>query len=204
MVERADTVEDVPIPATYVTSVAARNLVDEGELAEALASIHERMVDGADAIHEQYRSEDNPEPVAVADGLATVVFVTSETWEQVLADVPEQLRAPAKTTHAEFAGEFDVDEERLEGYDPLVMPSQEVGELVRAGLSRRQAEVQVLRNRGLTQREIGETLGMATNTVKVHCHRVDTKVENATRLLELVGADTAESHAAAGEPRSDG
>jgi DNA-binding CsgD family transcriptional regulator len=186
MVEHADTVDDVPIPATYVTSVAARNLIDESELTDALASIHERMVDGADAIHEQYRSEDNPEPVAVADGLATVVFVASETWEQVLADVPEQLRTPAKTTHAEFAREFDVDEEQLGGYDPLVMPSQEVGELVRAGLSRRQAEVQVLRDAGYTQREIGEKLGMATNTVKVHCHRIDAKVEDAKRLVELV------------------
>lgn len=189
MVERVDTADDVPIPRTHVTSVAARNLVDEGELADALASIHEHMVDGADAIHQHYRSEDNPEPVAVADGLATVVFVTGATWDQVLADVPDELRAPAKATHAEFAREFDVDEERLAGHDPLVMPSREVGELVRAGLSRRQAEVQVLRNRGLTQREIGERLGMATNTVKVHCHRVDTKVENAQRLLELVGRD---------------
>jgi DNA-binding CsgD family transcriptional regulator len=186
MVERVDTVDDVPIPKTHVTSVAARNLVDEGELADALAAIHEQMVDGADAIHEQYRSEDNPEPVAIADGLATVVFVTAATWEQVLADVPGELRGPAKATHTEFAAEFDVDEERPTEYDPLVMPSQEVGELVRAGLSRRQAEVQVLRNRGLTQRETGEKLGMATNTVKVHCHRVDRKVENARRLLELV------------------
>jgi len=193
MVERVDTAEDVPIPRTHVTSVAARNLVDEGELADALASIHDHMVDGADAIHQHYRSKDNPEPVAVADGLATVVFVTEATWEQVLSDVPEELRAPAKATHAEFAREFDVDEESLGEYDPLVMPSREVGELVRAGLSRRQAEVQVLRNRGLTQRKIGEKLGMATNTVKVHCHRVDTKVENAERLLELVGADVEES-----------
>jgi DNA-binding CsgD family transcriptional regulator len=189
MVERADTVEDVPIPKAHVTSVAARNLVDEGDLAEALASIHERMVDGADAIHEHYRSEDTPEPVAIADGLATVVFVTGQTWEQVLTEVPEKLRGPAKATHAEFAEEFDVDGRRPAGYDPLVMPSREVGELVRAGLSRRQAEVQVLRNRGLTQREIGEKLGMATNTVKVHCHRVDTKVGNAKRLLDLVGTD---------------
>jgi DNA-binding CsgD family transcriptional regulator len=189
MAERVDTAENVPIPKTHVTSVAARNLVDEGDLAEALASIHEQMVDGADAIHEHYRSEDNPEPVAVAGGLATVVFVTGETWERVLAEVPEKLRGPARESHAEFAGEFDVAEASLGQYEPLVMPSQEVGELVRAGLSRRQAEVQVLRNSGLTQREVGERLGMATNTVKVHCHRVDTKVENAKRLLALVGAD---------------
>ena len=115
-----------------------------------------------------------------------VLFVDAETWDQSAQAVPEEIRTAAKAAHAEFARELDVDDATLAAFDPLVVPSRAVGELVRGGLSQRQAEVQVLRDAGYTQREVGERLGMATNTVKVHCHRIDTKVENAKRLIELV------------------
>lgn len=47
--------------------------------------------------------------------------------------------------------------------------------------------MQLLRDSGPTQAEVGDRLGLATNTVKVHCHRVDTEVADANRLLDLVG-----------------
>lgn len=180
---------DVPIPTRIVTAVAARNLVDEDDLWDALETIHRNVVDGADAIVDHYESSDSPEAVDVADGLATVLFVDAETWDQSAHAVPEGVRAAAKVAHAEFARELDVDDATLTAFDPLVVPSRAVGELVRAGLSQRQAEVQVLRDAGYTQREVGERLGMATNTVKVHCHRIDAKVENAKRLIELVDGE---------------
>lgn len=182
---REQTSVDVPVPARIVTAVAARNLIAEDDLWRALETIHGDMADSADAIIDRYRSTDAPEAVSVADGLATVVFVDERTWNRSAAALPDELRTAAKAAHAEFAREVRAEPDS-EGTVALVMPSREVGALVRAGLSQRQAEVQVLRDRGLTQREVGERLGMATNTVKVHCHRIDAKVEDARRLLELV------------------
>jgi ATP/maltotriose-dependent transcriptional regulator MalT len=128
------------------------------------------MVEGSDAIIDHHRSTDAPDPVTVADGLGTAIFVDEETWNRSAVDVPGELRAAAKAVHAEFAREVGTEYDR-EGTVPLVMPSRAVGQLVRAGLS---------------QRAVGERLGMATNTVKVHCHRIDAKVEEARRLVELV------------------
>ena len=186
---REQTSVDVPIPARVVTAVAARNLIDEDDLWQALETIHGDMADSADAIIDRYRSTDAADAVSVADGLATVVFVDERTWNRSAADLPDELRTAAKAAHAEFAQEVRAEPDS-EGTVALVMPSREVRALVRAGLSQRQAEVQVLRDRGLTQREVGDRLGMATNTVKVHCHRIDAKVEDARRLLELVGGYT--------------
>ncbi|MFC4550706.1 MULTISPECIES: hypothetical protein [Halorussus] len=43
----------------------------------------------------------------------------------------------------------------------------------------------------LTQAENADGLGIAKNTIEVHCHRIDAKVTDAKRLLELVeGAET--------------
>lgn len=185
MAERAQAPVDVPVPTRVVTAVAARNLIDEDDLWRALETIHGDTVEGADAVLDRYQSTGAPDAVTVADGLATVVSVDEATWNRSASDVPADLRAAAKAAHAEFASEVGAEPDG-EGTVPLVMPSREVGELIRAGLSRRQAEVKALRDRGLTQREVGDRLGMATNTVKVHCHRIDAKVEDAKRLLELV------------------
>lgn len=179
---------DVPIPTGTVATVADRRGIDPAGLGETLAAIHAALVDGADAILGHYRSTDGPEALSGADGLAEAVFVAPEQWAQLPTDLDERERAAAKAVHAAHARDLGASEADLEEYDPLVTPSQAVGTLVRAGLSRRQAEVQVLRDGGLTQAEIGDRLGLATNTVKVHCHRIDTKVENARRLLDVVGS----------------
>jgi DNA-binding NarL/FixJ family response regulator len=180
------TTDDTPIPESYIASVAFDHSVSESALAEALTRIHRGLFEGADAIHQYYQSEDNPSSFVAADGIAEVIFIPSQMWDQHQTDLADDMRAAAKAVHAEFARDLGASAETLATYDPFVMPSTGVGELIRAGLSPRQAEVQVLRSAGLTQAEIGDRLGMATNTVKVHCHRIDTKVTNAKQLLSLV------------------
>lgn len=176
----------VPIPDDIVASVAAECGVSESALAEALARIHADLVDGADAIHQYYEAEDFGPSLGIADGLATVLFVPDQQWHRLPTDLTDEMREAATAAHAAFARASGASEESLAEKQALVMPSKTVGELTRGGLSHRQAEVQVLREAGLTQAAISDRLGVATNTVKVHCHRIDTKVENAERLLDLV------------------
>lgn len=177
---------DVPIPDEHVEAAARRHDVDIAALRSALATLYSDLVDGADAIHTYYADGDNPESITARDGLVTVLFVDEETWNRQQSDPTGDLGVAARTAHAAFARELGADSSVLDATVPLVMPSETVGRLVRAGLSHRQAQIQVLRDAGLTQSEIGDRLGLATNTVKVHRHRIDTKVENARQLLGLV------------------
>jgi DNA-binding CsgD family transcriptional regulator len=177
---------DTPIPGIHIATVASEHSVEESELTEALERIYKNLFEGADAIQRHYRSKDDRSSFVAADGIAEVIFISSQMWDQLQPDLTDEMQAAAKAVHAEFARNLGMPAGPSAADEPFVMPSESVGELVRAGLSPRQAEVQVLRNTGLTQAEIGDRLGMATNTVKVHCHRVDTKVTNAKQLLSLV------------------
>lgn len=177
-----------PISESHIAAVASEYAVSQSALTEALERVHGELFDGADAIHQYYQSEDNPPSFVVADGVAEVIFVPSQLWDQLQTDLGDDIRTAVKAVHAEFARDVGAATEIPASLDPFVMPSSVVGELARAGLSPRQAEVQVLRSAGLTQTEIGEQLDMATNTVKVHCHRIDTKIANAKQLLDLVEA----------------
>lgn len=176
----------VPIPEHLLPDAASEYSISESALADALTRIHDDLVEGADAIHQYYQSDDDAPSISTADGLAEVIFVSPKMWNQVPTELTDEMRTAVKAVHREFARSLGASEETLTTADPLVMPSAEIGEFTRAELSRRQAEVQVLRNAGLTQAEVGDRLGLATNTVKVHCHRIDTKVTNAKRLLDLV------------------
>ena len=178
---------DAPVPDDLVSTVAQQRGIDRDDLRSTLSANHSDLVEGADAILGHYRSTGG-ESLAGPDGLAEVVFVAPEQWVRLPTDLDEPTRAAAKAVHAAYARELGASEADLDDLDSLVMPSEAVGTLVRAGLSRRQAEVQVLRDAGLTQAEVGDRLGLATNTVKVHCHRIDAKVENARRLLDVVGS----------------
>ncbi|WP_458208738.1 LuxR C-terminal-related transcriptional regulator [Haladaptatus sp. NG-SE-30] len=180
------TTNDTPISESHIAIVASEHSVSESELSEAIERIYGNLFEGADAIHQHYQSEDNPPSYLAADGIAEVIFITSQMWDRYQNDLSDDMRPAVKAVHAEFARDIGASTEIPASRDPFLMPSSVVGELVRAGLSPRQAEVQVLRNAGLTQTEIGNRLGMATNTVKVHCHRIDTKVANANLLLDLV------------------
>jgi DNA-binding CsgD family transcriptional regulator len=186
MSKSEDTPANLPIPERIIADVALEHAVSESTLTDILARIHNDLVEGADAIQQYYRSEYTAPSISAADGLVEVIFAPTEMWKQLPTDLTDEMRAAAKAVHAAFAKPLVTSEEGFSTADPLVMPSAEIGELTRAGLSPRQAEVQILRNAGLTQAEIGDRLGVATNTVKVHCHRIDTKVANAKQLVALV------------------
>lgn len=179
---------DAPIPATTVEHVAARSDTDARTLSKAVDDLHASLVDGSDAILEHYETTDAPDPVAVADGLATVVLVDDRTWHQTLDThgVPADVGPAVRAVHAAFAADATaraVDDSRRE---PMVLPSRDVADLVRAGLSTRQAEVQVLHDAGLDYAAIGERLDVAESTVKVHRHRIQGKVADARRLLDAI------------------
>jgi DNA-binding NarL/FixJ family response regulator len=180
------TADGGPFPGSVLAAVADSHDLDESALAEAVETVHESMGDGADAILQHYRSTATTPPTTARDGLVAVIRVPQTTWETVGPDLSDEVRTAVRAAHAVFADRLGVDSPDDDSTVPLVTPSATVGRLVRAGLSRRQAEVQVLRDAGLTQAEIGDRLGIATNTVKVHCHRIDTKVENARLLVASV------------------
>ncbi|WP_458206141.1 sigma factor-like helix-turn-helix DNA-binding protein [Haladaptatus sp. NG-SE-30] len=186
----AQLVEDVPIPRDIVGDVADRQAVSDTDLTEALATIHDDLIDGADAIHEYYVSENdgNRAPLIGGDGLVEVIFVDPERWTQMAErlGLSDDIGTATKAAHAAYAKRLGAEEHVLAGRDALVMPAHILSRLVRAGLSPRQAEVQVLRMEGTTQEEIGDKLGLEVGTVKSHCHRVDQKVAEARRLLTLL------------------
>jgi DNA-binding CsgD family transcriptional regulator len=179
---------DAPIPGSTVETVAARSDVDPRALTEALDALHESLVDGSDAILEHYGTTDAPDAVTVADGLATVVYVDDDTWTRTLDahGVPADLGPAVRAVHAAFATDETGREDDESRGEPMVMPSRDVAELVRAGLSTRQAEVQVLHDAGLDYATVAERLDVAESTVKVHRHRIQEKVANAKRLLDHV------------------
>lgn len=179
---------DVPIPDEHIADVAAQHDVDEAELREALAATYAYMADGADAIHERYAADDaTPDATETADGLASVIHVASDTWNEAVVDLSAALRDAVRDVHARFTDGLEGPAETPADREPLVLPSARIGELVRVGLSRRQAQVQVLDDAGLSTAEIAGRLGVAESTVNVHRHRIATKVEEAEELLALTG-----------------
>jgi DNA-binding CsgD family transcriptional regulator len=175
-----------PFPADLVEATAHEHGVDPAALGDALAAVHADLADGADAVYGYYRSGETPAPLPVADGLAVVLFLGADPLEQVPTDVDPDLRPAVAAAHAALAREGGADEAVLAAREPLVLPSEAVGRLVRAGLSRRQAEVQLLREHGVGVEATADRLGIAPSTVKVHRHRVDSKVAAARQLLEHV------------------
>ncbi|WP_257299658.1 hypothetical protein [Haloarchaeobius sp. FL176] len=175
-----------PFSASLVADVARDRDVDRDRLADALASIHADLAEGGDAIQRHYDDEYDQPYHTTDDGLATVLFIGADVWTQLAErlDLPDDLRAAAERVHAAFAR--DVMDESVPGSEPLVLPSSRVASLVRAGLSLRQAQVQVLRNEGRSQQAIADELGLDVGTVKTHTYRIDRKVSEARALLAAV------------------
>ncbi|WP_256298179.1 sigma factor-like helix-turn-helix DNA-binding protein [Haloarchaeobius salinus] len=175
-----------PFPQSLVDDAARDHGVDPDRLADALATIHDDLADGGDAITQHYDDEYDQPWHTTDDGLATVLYVGTDVWNQLAdrLDLSGELCDAAMAVHAAFAA--DVMDESVPGSEALVLPSDAVGSLVRAGLSPRQAQVQVLRDDGRSQAAIAEELGLDLGTVKTHCHRIDTKVREARALLEAV------------------
>lgn len=178
--------EALPIPQPLITRVATRYSVEATELGPQLATVYADLIDGADAITTYYATTEAPPPVPTPDGLGELLYITPPVWTQLPTQVPETLRDPIQATYTTYARSLGATETHLARYDLLLVPAHPVAALHRAGLSPRQSMVQTLRDRGHTQQAIADNLGIATNTVKVHCHRIDQKVSAANRLLDLV------------------
>ncbi|WP_435358552.1 sigma factor-like helix-turn-helix DNA-binding protein [Haloarchaeobius sp. DFWS5] len=190
----------VPFSTELVAETAADHGVDSTELTDALVTIHADLTDGADAIHAYYVGatddaptfggdlgrDDLPEPTLADDGLVEVIAVTDADWQQTTADLDSALAAAVEGVHADYAARVSAGAATVDGLTPLVVPSNQLSGLVGAGLSRRQAAVQVLRSGGMTQADIAARLGLDVGTVKSHAYRVDEKVREAKRLLDLV------------------
>lgn len=178
-----------PFSQSLVDDVARDQDVDPDRLADSLATIHDDLAEGGDAIKQHYDDEYDQPWHVTDDGLATVLFVGTDLWTQLAdrLDLPAELRAAAMAVHATFAGR--VMDDSVPGSEPLVLPSRAVASLVRAGLSLRQAQVQVLRNDGHSQEAIADALGLDLGTVKTHCYRIDRKVREARALLDAVETD---------------
>ena len=68
---------------------------------------------------------------------------------------------------------------------PVAKPAVDDGARERLGITRREMEILGLVARGLSNREIGETLFVSENTVKTHCSRAFDKL-GARRRTEAV------------------
>ncbi|WP_439026574.1 sigma factor-like helix-turn-helix DNA-binding protein [Haloarchaeobius sp. DT45] len=193
---------DGPLPPALVDRIASTHGVAAPELGRVLGDIHDDLVDGADAFHAYYTGKNPdvprypgdgegaelPPERVVADGLLEIITVTDEEWDQLLGRfaLDGDLARAVQSAHAEYAASVGVDVEPSDGRRPLVLPGHRLGAMVRVGLSRRQAAVQVLREQGLTQAAIADRLGLDVGTVKSHCYRVDAKVREANELLAVV------------------
>ncbi|WP_440990666.1 helix-turn-helix transcriptional regulator [Haloarchaeobius baliensis] len=178
-----------PFSESLVAEVVDEHGVDPDRLSDALASIHADLADGGDAIQRHYDDEYDQPWQTTDDGLAIVLFIGMDVWTQLAdrLDLSDELCDAARATHTAFARA--VMDEALPDEEPLVMPSPRVASLVRAGLSPRQAQVQVLRDAGRSQEAIADELGLDLGTVKTHCYRIDRKVRDAQALLDAVGGD---------------
>jgi DNA-binding CsgD family transcriptional regulator len=178
-----------PFSSSLVADVARDRDIDPDRLADTLATIHDDLADDGDAIEKHYDDEYDQPWHTTDDGLATVLFLGTPIWDRIAdrLDLPADLRDAVTAVHAAFAR--DVMDESVPGNEPLVLPSSRVVSLVRAGLSLRQAQVQVLRNEGHSQEAIADELDLDLGTVKTHCYRVDRKVSDARTLLASLQTD---------------
>lgn len=176
----------LPLPHALIHNTASRHAVDETELGSHLADIYAALLDDADTITQYYDTTTSPPTLQTPDALGELLFITPPVWPQLPTTVPHALRPAIQTTYTTYARTLGAAESHLARYDLVLLPTPSVAALNRAGLSPRQSMVQTLRTHGHTQEEIGDALDIATNTVKVHCHRIDRKVSAATQLLDLV------------------
>lgn len=191
--------EDVPIPkvpieVTIVADAADEYDVDARRLVERLEDIHAHVAERARELTEQYTREFGSDAVLVRAGVQQHLYVDPDEWPELRSrlDLDGDVASAARAAHdrqcSRYVETLDGVERvpSLETNDVLVVAPPIVQDLLEAGLSLRQANVQALRMRGDSQARIAEKLGIAEGTVKSHCDRVDRKIERAERLLELV------------------
>lgn len=186
---------NIPLLRDIVEDTADNHRVSEADLSEAVASIYDDLIDGGNAIHKHYTDKIDNEilsPITTEQDRVEVIFINPDMWNQMASrfDFPTDIEAATKAVHERYALAVGADENAVAEHNALVMPSDLMAGFAHAGLSRRQAEVQILRMNEQTHEEISDTLGIETGTVKIHCHRIDQKINAAEDLLALVDKET--------------
>lgn len=185
----------VPIDVGIVEEVAGEYGVGQTDLVEALETVDAHVAERARDLTERSVRELGEDAVVFRADVQQHLHVEPDEYEEIRAqldlegDVTKAVRAAHDRQCDRYAERIDGVERpsTLANYDVLVMATPVVQELLEAGLSHRQANVQALRMTGDSHRRIGEKLGVAPGTVKSHCDRIDRKIERAETLLELVG-----------------
>lgn len=195
-----DLPDDMPLPKVPIRTKLIRDIADEhgverATLVETLEKIHnDDLIEHGAEVHERYTDEWGDNAVILNTGIWEVLYVYPSEWEELrdrLALDDDVYRA-VKACHQREAGRLidDVGSAEATDYlqtnDKLITRTPLVSKLVEAGLSPQQASVQALRMAGITQERIAERLGNATGTIKSHCDRIDRKIEQARKLVDLV------------------
>jgi DNA-binding CsgD family transcriptional regulator len=185
---------NTPLLNDVVEDTADTHTVSKADISEAVAAVYDDLVDGANAIHKHYVDETDDEslsPIITEQGRVEVIFIEPEMWDQMAVrfDFPSDVEGATKAAHETYALAVGADENAVVERAALVMPSYLLAGLTHAGLSRRQAEVQILRMNDHTHEAISDTLDMEIGTVKSHCHRIDQKINAAESLLDLIGKE---------------
>ncbi len=188
--EQLNPTEYSEIPGEIVRDTADKFEIPGQELLDALEEIDEYVKSDAEFIKTRSvtKVSGGEDDAVIADaGHFMVLYVPPHQWDeiQVETDLSGDYLKAAKEIHTEFARRVGADEEMLATHDALLLPTPKIHQLTRAGLSRKQAEVQALRMKGATHETIGDELGIAVGTVKSHCRRIDEKIRQAKKLVQL-------------------
>lgn len=187
-------VPKVPIDVQIVAETADEFGVDRADLVELLEDIYEYLGDNAQEIHTRAITELGEAALLFEGVHFEALYVDPDEWTEIREQLtlPERRWKAAKTSHNK-EGERIIDSldrpeavDELATNDVLIMPTPIVAALKEAGLSQRQAAIQAMRMAGDSQKRISQKMGIATGTVKSHCDRIDRKIEQAERLLEVI------------------
>lgn len=194
-----DVPDDVPVPKVpidvqVVADAADEHGVDSTTLVETLEAVDAHLAERARDLTEQSVRELGDDAIIIQVDIQQHLYVDPNEWDEIRdhLDLAEDVASAVKTAHD---GQFNLYVEQVDRVEPvpalantdvLVMPPPIVQDLVEAGLSRRQASVQSLRMQGATHDRMAEKIGLAPGTIKSHCDRIDRKIDQAEKLLDLV------------------
>jgi len=193
----ADVAQNLTVDAAAIRSVLNDHYeVTEEELLDALEAADEVLMEGSDVIYEHYTQEADGGRdewlVDEGDQTATLYVHWSEEWQIIFEEAglddddaaADELRRATKKVHHNQAMDNGADANVLGSVDAMVVWQPAIVRLVKAGLSKQEARVAVLRD-DRTQEEIADELGLSIGSVKSYCHRIDEKKRHARKLLEL-------------------
>lgn len=184
----------IPVETKICGAIAEEYGLERSRLVGTLEAIQEDLSDRAVDIHGRYTAEWGDNAIIMDTVIWEAIYVYSDEWDELRErlDLEEELFEAAMAYHGHLVDRLIQTVEAAEAAAylqtnaVLVMPTPMVGNLLRAGLSRRQAMVQALRLEGDSQSRIAAKLDNATGTIKSHCDRIDRKIEEARHLVDLV------------------